>query len=436
MKFRLLNVVAAAAVLTGLVSVSAVPAAADSVVSASDVSASITAPPSGGATFAVAGTIKNEGAFGQPSGSTLTFSANGGSVTGASAGCVVSSGSAVCTAGALQPGAAQSWTATVTTNPGVRSVISKTVASAATPELALPLDQANNTATAVTNVLYGVEATISSNPGVVRQGTDTLLTASAKNTEAPQNVTLTVDLGGKFDAAIQLAAGCSANLPAGTTVTCTHLYAAGQTRSFDIAVTTPSTGTSSTSTLTASGEGGGSASVTATTGLDAFASAFVPEGKSLSATNSKSTQTFNVLQGSAPGIPLKLNQVTLRAGTMCGSAPCDPTSVQALFPNDGTYSGSKKEFPYSWDISYGKLACNGIGAPKCIDVLYAILSGTSVAVKVEKCVTYGAALPQLRDVNEVCLQNATKSGSGVWTFRIALLRDIEIPIIGGTAGSR
>ena len=52
-----------------------------------------------------------------------------------------------------------------------------------------------------------------------------------------------------------------------------------------------------------------------------------------------------------------------------------------------------------------------------------------------KCQTFGQATATLTNVNQVCLQNATKQGAN-WTFRVALLRDIVIPIIGGVAGAK
>ncbi|HUR76491.1 MAG TPA: hypothetical protein VMZ22_00970, partial [Acidimicrobiales bacterium] len=426
---RIFGVGAAISLLSGVLAFGALPARAEPLVSASDVSAGITAPSSANTSFDVTATIKNTGAFNQPAGSKLTISASGGSVT-AAPGCTLTAGAAVCTAGALSPGQVQSFGATVTVAPNASSVTTTATVQAANGELNLTPDTANNTATAVTNVVYSVDAALSSSPSTVRNGTDTLLTATVNNAASPQNVTVSVATGNTYDPALALPAGCTAN-GSGSTVTCTHAYSAGQTRSFDIAVTTPASGDSITSVATATGAAGGSDSASAVTNMSPDATAFVPAGKNLASANPHSNQTFYVTSGSAPGLPLDLNEVSLPAGTMCGPAACETFSVQALFPNSGTYSGSDPAHPFLWDLSYGKLTCNGIGAPKCTDVLYYIPSGGPAPIKLEKCQSFGLATPVLRTVDEICLQNAVKSG-GSWTFSIALLRDIEIPIIGGT----
>jgi hypothetical protein len=51
------------------------------------------------------------------------------------------------------------------------------------------------------------------------------------------------------------------------------------------------------------------------------------------------------------------------------------------------------------------------------------------------CSTFGGPTATLTSVNQVCLQNLVKSGQ-TWTFTVALLRDIVIPIIGGTSGTK
>jgi hypothetical protein len=183
--------------------------------------------------------------------------------------------------------------------------------------------------------------------------------------------------------------------------------------------------------LTATGSNGGSASVTVTTNLYANASAFVPAGKSLTDTERATTQTFGVPTGSAPGLFLDLHVVDVQSGTMCGSVACNSYAAEALFPNSGTYSGSDPNHPFLWDINYGKLACNGAGTPKCTDILYVILSGQTTPTKLLQCTTFGQAAAVLTNVNQVCLQNAVKLGTGSWKFTVALLRDIVLPPVGG-----
>ena len=52
-------------------------------------------------------------------------------------------------------------------------------------------------------------------------------------------------------------------------------------------------------------------------------------------------------------------------------------------------------------------------------------------VKLLACSSYGKTTAVLRNVNEVCLQNAVKLGSGSWNFTVSLLRYIVLPPIGG-----
>jgi hypothetical protein len=186
-----------------------------------------------------------------------------------------------------------------------------------------------------------------------------------------------------------------------------------------------------TTGLGAAGANGGSASANVVTNLFADATAFVPQGKSLNDVEAKLTQKFSVPTGSAPGLFLDLNQANIPPGTMCGSTACESFGAEALFPGTGTYSGNDPAHPFLWEINFGKLACNGGGAPKCTDILYVILSGQTTPTRLERCASYGQTPAYLTNVDQVCLQNAVKSAPGVWTFTIALLRDIVIPPIGG-----
>jgi hypothetical protein len=301
---------------------------------------------------------------------------------------------------------------------------------AANGELNILPDNANNTASTATNIVYSVSVSGVSRPDTVRNGDDTLVTASVTNGGVGQNVTLTVNTGNVFDSALALPAGC-ASANGGAKVVCTASYLPNQTKSFDVAVVSLPTGTSMTTGLSAAGSSGGSASSNVVTNLYADATAFVPAGKSLTDNEPKLSQVFSVPVGSAPGLFLDLNQISIPAGTMCGTSPCNSYAAEALFPNSGTYSGSDPAHPFVWDVNYGKLACNGNGSPKCTDILYVIMSGSTTPVKLEKCVSFGAATATLRNVNEVCLQNATKNAPGQWVFRVAALRDVSVPPIGG-----
>jgi hypothetical protein len=323
---------------------------------------------------------------------------------------------------------------TVTPNLGVSTVTTVADVVAANGEVNVFPDNANNSASAVTNLAYSVSISGVSKPDQVRNGDDALVTASVTNNDAPQNVTLTITTANGYDPALALPAGCA---PSGTTkVVCTNSYVAGQTRSFDVAVKTPSSGSTMQTGLGAAGQSGGTASVNVQTNLYANATAFVPAGKSLSATARATTQTFNVPVGSAPGLFLDLHVVDIPAGTMCGATPCNSYAAEALFPNSGTYSGSDPNHPFVWDINYGKLTCNGIGTPKCTDVLYYIASGQTTPQKLLACSSFGKAAAVLRNVDEVCLQNAVKLTTGTWRFTVALLRDIVIPPIGGITSGK
>jgi hypothetical protein len=431
---RLWALVAAGAVLGAWVGVEATPASADPILSASDVAASIAVPSMTSGSFTAVGTITNSGLLAQNAGSKLIISASGGAVTAAAAECPISGGVATCTVGAINSGAAISESVTVTPNTGVSTVTTVANVVAANGEVNVFPDNANNSASAITNLAYNVSVSGVSKPDQVRNGDDALITASATNNNAAQNVTLTITTANGYDSALALPAGCS---PSGATkVVCTNSYGAGQTRSFDIAVKTPASGSTMQTGLSAAGQFGGTASVSVQTNLYSNASAFVPAGKSLSDTERATTQTFNVPTGSAPGLFLDLHVIDIPSGTMCGATPCNSYAAEALFPNSGTYSGSDPAHPFVWDINYGKLACNGIGTPKCTDVLYYIASNTTTPQKLLKCTTFGQAQAALTDVNQVCLQNAVKLGTGTWKFTVALLRDIVIPPIGGITSGK
>jgi hypothetical protein len=427
---RLWALAAAAAVLGALVGISANPASAEPILSASDVAASIAVPSMTSGSFTAVGTITNSGLLSQNAGSKLIISVSGGAVTSAPAECPISGGVATCTVGAISPGAAINESVTVTPNTGVSTVTTVANVIAANGELNVFPDNSNNSASSVTNLAYNVSLSGVSKPDQVRNGDDALITASVTNNNAAQNITLTVTTDNGYDPALALPAGC-APANGGAKVICTNSYALNQTRSFDIAVKTPTSGATMQTGLSAVGQNGGSASVNVTTNLYSNASAFVPAGKSLTDTERNTTQTFSVPTGSAPGLFLDLHVVDVPSGTMCGTSSCNSYAAEALFPNSGTYSGSDPNHPFLWSINYGRLNCNGAGAPKCTDVLYYIASGQTTPQKLLQCQSYAKATAVLRNVNEVCLQNAVKLGSGSWNFTIALLRDIVIPPIGG-----
>jgi hypothetical protein len=431
---RLLALAVAGAVVGTWVGIGVTPAAA-AIISAYDVSADITAPGSADAPFVAVGTITNTGSLSQSAGSKLIISASGGSVTAVPAGCSLSSGVATCVVGALAPGDAVSKSVTVTPNGGTASVTTTANAVAANGELNVPLDSANNTDSAVTNVVYSVSVSGVSRPDTVRNGDDTLVTSSVTNGGVPQNITLTVNTGNVYDPQLALPTGCAPS-NGGANVVCTNLYGPNETKSFDVAVVSLPTGNLMTTGLSAAGAGGGSGSADVVTHLNSEATAFVPAGKKLADSEPKLSQTFTVPTGSAPGLFLDLNQASIPAGTMCGTAACASFGAEALFPNSGTYSGSDPNHPFLWDITFGKLTCNGIGAPKCTDILYFIPSGATTTQKLLQCSTYGQPQALLTNVDQVCLQNAVKIAPGTWTFTVALLRDIIIPPIGGVTSGK
>jgi hypothetical protein len=430
MRKRLFALAAVSAVLGSLIGVGAGPADADPILSAYDVAASISVPAMTGGSFTATGTITNDGLLAQNAGSKLIISASGGAVTAAPAECPISNGVATCTVGALNPGQAVNENVTVTPNAGVTTVTTTTDVVAANGELNVFPDNANNSAHAVTTLAYSVSVSGVSQPDQVRRGDDALITGTVTNNSGAQNITLTFNTANGYDSALALPAGC-APANGGAKVICTSSYAPQQTKSFDVAVKTPTSGSSMQTGLTAVGSAGGSASVTVTTNLYSDASAFVPAGRSLTDNEPNVNHTFYVPVGSAPGLVLDLNQASIPPGTMCGSVACESFAAEALFSNSGTYSGNDPAHPFLWDVNYGNLTCNGGGAPKCTDVLYVILSGQTTPTKLLKCSTFGQAAAVLSNVNQVCLQNTTKLATGSWKFTVALLRDIVLPPVGG-----
>lgn len=432
-----LGIFAAAAAVVGA-TLGVVPAHAD-VLFVSDVAASISAPSSAsGASFSVLGTITNAGTLNQPAGSTITISATGGSVTSAP-GCAVSAGSAVCTVGALNQGQAVQVAAVVTPAPGATSVVSQAVVKAAQLESPF-LDPTNNTATTSTSLVYGVDGSLTNNPTDVRNGDDVLLTATVSNTKAPQTVNAVIVSGGTIDTRIALPAGCSVT-SGGANVSCSFALATGGSKTFDVAVATPTSGTSVTSTLNISGQSGGSKSVSTSTNLYSDAQAFVPEGDNLTYAGSNQNTTFNVPVGSTTGggTFLYLRELTLD-NTMCGTQRCIKQAAEAIFPSNGKYSGSDVNHPYVWEIQYNeRQVCNGSpnGGSTCLIDVYWIPTGASLATaqRMPLCPTYSttasAFIAHLNNVNEPCLQKVVKGNAGFSTYTVAVLRDIVIPIISG-----
>jgi hypothetical protein len=373
---------------------------------------------------AVTGGITNSGVFTQNAGSKVKISATGGSVTAAGSGCTIASGAATCTAGELASGASQSFGATVTPNAGVTSV--KTTVTVTPANAELLGDTANNTASATTSIVYTVASVaMSSAPATVRNGDDAFISTTVTNGTAPQNITTVINLGGPRDSLRAIPAGCTLN-GAATVATCTAAYASNQARSFDIAVITPATpATSMTSTATATGAGGGSASGSVSTTLDPEAQAYVPAGDNLAASFPNHSSVFTATAGSGDGLFLDLKETTVPASITCDGAPCYSKAATALWTDHSPTGNLAK--PYVWDINYGQLRCNGNGiGAACSDVIFYVLSNSSTAVRMPKCQASGA----LRNINEVCLKSATKVGNN-WTFKVALLKDIAIPLLGG-----
>lgn len=413
------------------------PGSAD-VLFVSDVSAAITAPSGANGTFGVAGTITNSGTLAQPAGSTLTFSATNGSVTSAP-GCSLNAGTATCTVGALSPGQAVTLSVGVTPAPGATSVASQVVATAAQLESNV-LDTTNNSDSAVTSVAYAVDAALTNAPADVRNGNDVLLTSTVTNTKAPQTVNAKLVTGGTVDTRLPLPADCAV-VDNGANVSCSFVLATGQSRSFDTAVITPAAGSSLVSTLTATGVSGGSDSASTTTNLYSDAQAFVPEGGRLIYQGSNQRTDFWVQPGSAPGLFLKLQEVTLN-NVQCGTkGTCIKQAAEALFPHDGKYSGQDVNKPFLWSIKYDeRQTCNGTGGGSgCLIDMYWIPSNAGLAGPAQPmplCPTFSnsAAITtaRLNNIDEPCLQKVDKTLKGYATYTVAVLRDIVIPIISST----
>lgn len=430
---RLFGLAAAAMAVAGLPLLGQAAKADVSVIS--DVAAGVSAPTTtttSGA-FDALGSITNTGTVSQPAGSTLTYTASGGALTGVlPAGCVAGGASvALCTLGALSPGAVVSYVFHVASATGVTSVGSKVDVKSSLVE-ANVLDPTNNTATAVTAVAYDVDAALTNRPSTVRNANDTLLTSTVTNTKAPQTVNVSLVTGGQVDPRIALPAGC-ASANSGADVNCSFLLGTSQSRTFDVAVTAPASGSSITSTLTAAGASGGTKSVSVVTNLSADAQAFVPAGDHLTFQGSNQSTDFTVPADSAPGLFLNLHEVTLN-NVQCGTSTCIKQAAEAIFPADGTYSGSDPTHPFVWKIKYNdRQVCNGYGAG-CLIKIYWIPTGQTTTKPMSLCPTYGTTLaPVLNGVDEPCLQTVDKTQKGYATYTVALLRDIVIPIIGSTS---
>jgi hypothetical protein len=403
-----------------------------------DVAAAISAPTSAAGLFAATGKITNTGALGQPAGSTVSFTLTGGSVSAVPAGCVISGSGAVCTAGSLNPGASQSFTLTEAPAAGSTNVQTVVRSQAAFVEISVPPPNPNDdTATANTSVLYKLDVTLTNNPSNVLLGNDTLLSAKVTNNGVPQSgVTLTITTGGTADPALALPAGC-ASANGGANVVCSNVaLSTGQTKQFDVAVTSPTSGSSMTSTATATGANGSTGSASVSTTLSANAQAFVPQGHSLSYSSSAVNDTFSVPQGAAPGIFLTLRQADI-TGTMCGTSPCNSIAAEAVFPSNGTYQATDPNHPLIFRVAYTfKQTCNGIGTPSGCNAVYWIGSGSTTAQQVQPCPTYSQTREQaarMADPNTPCLNFVNKTTQGLVTYSIALLKDISIPIISGVA---
>jgi len=255
------------------------------------------------------------------------------------------------------------------------------------------------------------------------------------NNGIPQSgVTLTIATGGVVDSALALPAGCVAD-SGNTSVTCSNISVfTGETKQFDVAATTPATGSSITSTATVTGANGSGNSASTTTTLSANAQAFVPQGHALTFDNVTQSGTFQVPQGSAPGIFLTLDEADI-TGTLCGATPCAPKAAEALFPSSGTYQATDPNHPLIWSLGYkAKQSCNGRGFPSGCLPLYWIGSGQSTAQQIAPCPTYAtnrANPARMTDPNVPCINFVTKTTQGLVTYEVALLKDIVIPIVSG-----
>jgi hypothetical protein len=403
-----------------------------------DVAAAVTAPSSATAPFSVTGKITNTGLLSQPSGSRVTINPAGGAVTTVPAGCVIATGAAVCTAGGLASGASQSFTVTVTPATNATAVHTVVQSSAAFVEVSIPPPNPNDdTASADTSIPYALSVDITNAPSEVRNGLDVILrTVVTNNGFGQSNITLSVNTGGTADTANQpLPTGCTAS---GATVTCSAIsLATGQSRTFDMAIKTPATGTLMTSTATASGANSSSATDSIDTALSGTAAAFVPDGTSLGYTDSTATDTFSVPANSTVGLILHLGVTTLPAGTKCGTSDCTTQAVEATFDNSGTYSANNVNNPLIWAIQYNfAQTCNGKGTPSGCLPIYWIGSGKTIPQQIPTCPTYQTSKQvqaRMTDINIPCLNFVQKTSTGLVTYFVALLKDITIPIISGSA---
>ncbi|MEY2424579.1 MAG: hypothetical protein QOI61_151 [Actinomycetota bacterium] len=396
----------------------------------------ITAPSSSPGPFQAKATIRNTGTLSQPRGSIVTLSATRGTISNLPAGCAVTGGKIQCRAGWLYPGQSESFAFTVTPTVGATSVFTSATGDSARPEFNVGSEDGDFDGK-LTRIPYSVTLDLTSAPAQVRHSDDALLTAKVTNGGLAQSITLVVATGNTRDTAqSNYPAVCGASDSA--TVTCTDAFAAGETKSFDIAVVTPATGTSLSSSASATGAVAGSASDAVTTPLFDDAQAFVPEGEQLSSEGVATETTFTVPEDSAPGLLLELNEVTLDED--CGGTPCYEKAAEALFPNDGTYSGHDVNHPFVWEITYNvDQTCDESGESCLFNPIFLIPSGSDTAVSMPKCSTFERsgppADPVLDNLDQVCLNFVTWTATSA-TYQVALLRDIVIPIIGGVRGQR
>lgn len=426
---RISGLFAAAVVASASIGIG-VPATQAAIVSVSDVGASISAPASATQPFDVVGTITNTGSVSQDPGSTLTLSASGGSVTAAPAGCLLGAGTAVCTTGALAPGASQSWTVKVAPNAGATSVTSTASAQAANGEINIAPDNANNTARAVTAITYSLGLSITSDPSTIQYGGDTLLSVTVTNTGAPQTIQVDVDTPWNPNQT-DLDAACSGSA---SKVTCTKSYGVAESAVFGIVAGGVTTGTSFTSTATATGGTRGTETASVVTGLSDDATALVLVNDSIFKGFSNVSASVLVTPGSTTGglFVDKIGQVD--ASTLaCGTKRCSQWAPQVLFRTDGKYRpledlSKTLRLTLTYKSDSGPLiTCNGggSGAQCYADSVYYQLEAGSPVNKMGKCAVAGT-IPSLY---EWCYDSITKTTKGINVVARGL-RDIVIPIIG------
>jgi hypothetical protein len=334
----------------------------------------------------------------------------------------------------LAPNESQSFTGTVTPNAGVPSVSTTVKTQAAQADINV-LPASDDTVTKTTKI-YSLAVGIVSNPSTVLAGSDTLLSGTVKNTGFDQTgIKLTIDTGSTVDPAIALPANCTVDT-GNAIVTCNNISLLnGQTAQVDVAATTPpTTGQTVTSTATGAGAYGSGGTAGTETHTDATTAAFVPHGHSLSFSNANQSSTFQVPDGSAPGLVVATSEGALDPGTKCGASDCDPHPAQAIFPGTGTYSGNDPNHPFIWNITWNiKQSCAGKGFPSGCLPLYWIGSGQTIAQPVQNCPSYATnhANPAvMSDPNVPCLNFLSKSPQGgIVTYQVALLKDIQIPHI-------